>query len=165
MALPDPEREVRWRRAAAIGGEWFLSLAGGAALLLPRFMDLDAAQETRLLRTTLFLVAIFAAVMWGMLMRTRQQMAVMEDLLNDVRFGPGTKRDRDAVDILVRALRTSDAGVRETALRTLRKLSGLDLGDEALVWETWWSGARSTFTRVGGRPAGKGDAGERGGKS
>jgi hypothetical protein len=78
----------------------------------------------------------------------RRKVLVMDYVLDDVRFGAGTRRDRDAVDILIRALRTPDAEVRETAQRTLRKLCGKDLGKDPEVWEAWWKASRSTFTRA-----------------
>jgi hypothetical protein len=113
----------------------------------------DPEDQARSQRVTLAILCLLAAYQWLQLRRTRRALARTEDLLQDVLFGAGTKRDRDAVDILVQALRSPDARGRETALRTLRKISGMDLGDEAGAWEQWWAVARSTFTRPG--PAAK----------
>lgn len=151
MALPDPGGSSSLRSIAAWSGAVALYLAGFGPLLASGLADLDPADELRVLRWSVAALGILGASAWLLLMRTRQEMAVVEDLLADVRFGPGTKRDRDAVDILVKALRVEDPGVRETALRTLRKITSRDLGPDPGPWETWWAGARESFSRSGGK--------------
>ena len=89
------------------------------------------AQEARLVVTVL---CVFCAVLWLHSRRLERKIAHFDELLTDVRFGEGTKRDRDAVDILVRAMETNDPGVRETALKTLRKITEQDFtGPRAIL--------------------------------
>ena len=121
---------------------------------LPR-VGLEIEQQDRILRIVAAALCLAFGIVLVQVRGLRREILVMEDLLQDVRFGAGTKRDRDAVDILVRALRTPDARAREAALRTLRKISGQDLGEDPAAWESWWNAARATFTRGGTAPAKK----------
>ncbi len=109
----------------------------------------------RIHRVTLALLSLVAAGLWLQLRAAQRDLRRMDELLTDVRFGSGTRRDRDAVDILVRALRAPDDRARETALRTLRKISGIDLGADPAEWEKWWSASRTTFVRMGPPPGKK----------
>lgn len=135
---------------------------GGVALISTAFyvgfgeslFGATPEEQQRAQRIAVGLLCFLCAFLWFHSRRLRRRIGAAEDLLADVRFGPGTKRDRDAVDILVQALRVSDASARETALRTLKKISGLDLGEDPRPWEEWWSAARATFVRPGGAPAG-----------
>ena len=105
----------------------------------------DQASLLRVVAAALCLVLLFLLFQ---VRELRRKVLVMDHVLDDVRFGAGTRRDRDAVDILIRALRTPDPEVRETAQRTLRKLCGQDLGPSPEVWEAWWKASRATFTRA-----------------
>jgi hypothetical protein len=65
-------------------------------------------------------------------------------------LGAGVPRDdRAAVDVLVRALSSSDAAVREKAHRNLVRLTGQDLPPDVERWRAWWERAREEFK---GRP-------------
>jgi hypothetical protein len=139
-------KSVDWIGVAALTSIAFLvgfgeSLFGGSP-----------EERQRAQRIAVGLLCFLCAFLWFHVRRLGRRVRDAEDLLADVRFGPGTKRDRDAVDILVQALRVSDPGARETALRTLKKISGLDLGADPRPWEEWWSAARSSFVRAGGPP-------------
>ena len=127
----------------------------GLAGLFPHHGETEYYARVRLalLGVSVMMLAAVTGMLWLYLQRTRRRLAAMDELLDDFRFGQGTKRDREAVDILVRALRQEDPEVRETALRTLRKITGHDLGPDARRWEAWWTGARSAFTRATSAPA------------
>jgi hypothetical protein len=129
-----------------------LLLLGGGVMLSPLVFREDTFEQVRSLRLAAAILCLLNAGTWYLLRRAIRDLRRMDDLLTDVRFGPGTKRDRDAVDILVQALRAPDARARETALRTLRKISGMDLGEDPAAWERWWTVARATFTRPGPAP-------------
>ncbi|MHC4822023.1 MAG: HEAT repeat domain-containing protein [Planctomycetota bacterium] len=103
--------------------------------------------ESQEIRLVVVVLCVFCAVLWLHSRRLERQLAHFDDMLTDVRFGEGTKRDRDAVDILVRAMETPDPNVRETALKTLRKITEQDFGHDADQWQKWWIVARPTFKR------------------
>jgi hypothetical protein len=151
---PAPETDSLLSR----GADWFIAgvfcTAGLLVAFGPGLLDLSPEYEKGLHQGVLYGLCLFMAYVYLQVRRLRRRVVAAEDLLADVRFGPGTKRDRDAVDILLHALRTSDANARETALRTLRKITGLDLGEDPRPWEEWWSVARNTFVRMGGAPGG-----------
>lgn len=153
--IDPPEAE----NPAARAGDWLvagaLALSGLLVGLGGPLFGLEGDEHRRVLETALAVSCIVSAWLVFRVRRMGRKMCAVEELLADVRFGPGTKRDRDAVDILVQALRVSDEGARTTALRTLRKISGLDLGEDASTWEEWWSVARSTFVRPGPQPGPK----------
>lgn len=141
---------------AARTADWMVAGALAASGLLigvgRPLIGIEGADHLRVLETGLAVVCLLAAWLSFRVRRLGRRLRAIEELMADVRFGPGTKRDREAVDILVQALRVSDEGARTTALRTLRKISGIDLGEEAAAWEEWWSVARSTFVRPGPQP-------------
>jgi len=144
---------------AARAGDWViagvLAVSGLLVVLGGPLFGREGADRVRALETVLALFCLATAYLVFRVRRMGRKLAAVEDLLSDVRFGPGTKRDRDAVDILVQALRVTDEGARTTALRTLRKISGIDLGEDPAPWEEWWTVARSTFVRPGPPPGPK----------
>jgi hypothetical protein len=150
---PDVERPL------ARAGDWLLAgslaLSGLLVGIAGPALGLESDDHRRTLETVLALACLVLAWLAFRVRRMGRSLRAVEELMADVRFGPGTKRDREAVDILVQALRVSDESARTTALRTLKKISGLDLGDDAGTWEEWWSVARSTFVRPGPRPGPK----------
>jgi len=118
----------------------------------PRLEGTTGEGQVRTLGVSVAVLAAITAYLWLLTRRSRRALLRIEDMLTDVRFGTGTRRDREAIDILVRALRTPDPNVQETAKRTLRKITGEDLGDRAEAWETWWKVARPSFSRPGPPP-------------
>ena len=146
----DPDRPsalVRFADGMVIVG---VILAAVLVAFGPR-LGQSGEDHARVLRVVVAVLCVALGFLLVQVRGLRREMLSMDALLDDVRFGAGTKRDRDAVDILVRALRTPDARAREAALRTLQKLSGLELGPEPAAWEKWWEGARSSFTRASAR--------------
>jgi hypothetical protein len=55
--------------------------------------------------------------------------------------------DQAAVDILVKALRTTTDETRDKIHRQLRRLTGQDLPPDPQAWEDWWSRNREGFKR------------------
>src|SRR5688572_11809760 len=143
--IDPPDVETPQARAA----DWLVAatLAASGVLVgvLGRGFFVESADQVQVLELVLSLVCLIAAWLVFRVRRMGRRLRAIDELMADVRFGPGTKRDREAVDILVQALRVSDAGARATALRTLKKISGIDLGDDSAAWEEWWTVARSTF--------------------
>ena len=153
--IDPPEVENPLARAA----DWIV--AGGLALsgllvgIGGPLLGLEGEDHRRVLETVVAVACIVVAWLAFRVRRMGRGLRAVEELMADVRFGPGTKRVREAVDILVQALRVSDEGARTTALRPLKKISGLDLGGDAATWEEWWRVARSTFVRPGPQPGPK----------
>lgn len=77
--------------------------------------------------------------------RTRERLLDLMEQVLKLFYGPNFRRDRQAVDILVRGMRSSDVGVQRSSLQHLRRLTGEDKGDDPDAWEEWWLSARSTF--------------------
>jgi HEAT repeat protein len=150
--LDSPDTETSSSRA----GDWMLAgtlaVSGLLAGLGRPLLGLEGAENVRLLETVLAFTCLLSAWLVFRVRRLGRRLAAIDAVMDDVRFGPGTRRDREAVDILVKALRVSDEAARTTALRTLKKISGIDLGDDPDPWEEWWSVARNTFVRPGPRP-------------
>ena len=147
-----PEGSSRLSAVADIVIAAGLGLLAAGVVLAPYISGGGAEAEVRALRVSVAILCVITAVLWLLVRRAGRDLRRMDELLTDVRFGSGTRRDRDAVDILVRALGTPDARARETALRTLRKISGLELGPDPGPWEQWWAAARPTFVRSGAPP-------------
>ncbi len=58
---------------------------------------------------------------------------------------PTPEVKREAIDILVRSMRSANPGVRKTASVQLRNLTGQELGESAEAWEEWWGRNRAGF--------------------
>lgn len=71
---------------------------------------------------------------------------LMEEVLK-LYYGPNFRREREAVDILVRALDSEQESVRSVAMTHLQRLTGQSFG-EARAWRDWWAEQRSTFSSV-----------------
>ena len=150
---PDVETPAARAADALLAGA--LAVSGLLAGLGRPLLGLGGPENVQVLETVLALSCLLSAWLVFRVRRMGRRLRAIDELMADVRFGPGTKRDREAVDILVQALRVSDAGARATALRTLKKIAGIDLGDDSAAWEEWWTVARSTFVRPGPPPAAK----------
>ena len=112
----------------------------------------------------------------GGLMREKHRLrAVMMntlEALNMMLYGPDYRRQRDAVDVLVRTLRARDERARKLAVESLERMTGQSFGTDADAWEEWWTENRGRFrlrdarTAAGTPDGGSGDAPSReGGKN
>jgi len=54
---------------------------------------------------------------------------------------------REAIDILLAAVRDGQPRARKTAAEQLRNLTGQDHGEDAEAWQRWWNANRETFQR------------------
>jgi len=128
-----------------------LGACGAAVFLLGKFGGdrVSPDDERALLRTVVALLCFWAGFLWLLLHRTRCELAEMRSTMGDLRWGAETVRQREAVDLLLRAVRLADRRVVDTAYKNLRRITGQDFGEDARAWERWWSGARETFVRPG----------------
>ena len=53
---------------------------------------------------------------------------------------------REAVEILLKSLRSEKESVRKTAARQLEGLTGQDFGTDAAAWDGWWGANRERFS-------------------
>ncbi len=121
------------------------------AALVPsvsRWLD-DQFGMTRLLLLALGAMCCFVAYLSSELFRLRARVLdLMEEVLK-IFYGPNFRRDREAVDILVRAMSSPQADVRNTAREHLVRLTGENLGADGPAWETWWAEKRATYRSPG----------------
>jgi hypothetical protein len=96
------------------------------------------------------IVALFVACAFllGEVNRNRAHMRALIQLLRGgVAAASGERDDRAAIDVLVRALLSSDGDVRAKAHKNLLRLTGQGFGPDPAAWTKWWEGARATFPR------------------
>jgi hypothetical protein len=53
---------------------------------------------------------------------------------------PSPQQKREAIAILIAALRADSASARQHALQNLQRLTGQDFGPDAAAWERWFAG-------------------------
>ena len=76
----------------------------------------------------------------------RVRVAELMEALNQLLYGKDYTRDREAIELLVRALEGTDGHSRETAHRHLVRLTGLQFAPDPFVWRAWWSANEKTWT-------------------
>jgi hypothetical protein len=95
------------------------------------------------------LVLVVCAVTLFESIRMRAHMSELVGVLRGLmgRSGKPPTADvkREAIDILVKSMRSDNPGVRRTAYAQLRNLTGQELGEDAHAWEEWWGRHRATF--------------------
>lgn len=69
---------------------------------------------------------------------------LMEEVLKTF-YGPNFRRDRKAIDILVKAMESDNPNVRRASAEHLRRLTGQDHGEDGAAWAAWWESARAGF--------------------
>ena len=79
-------------------------------------------------------------------------------------YGQDYKKQREAVDLLVRAVGTKNDEARQVAIERLEALTGQSFGEDRDAWEKWWEANRRRFrVRPGSWPSqGEGPADGRG---
>ncbi len=110
-------------------------------------------EQAMLYRLALPFVLVATAIGVVENLRTRSHMA---QLIGAIRAQAGKRGTppspevvREAVEILIHSLRSSEAHVRETAARELRKLTGQEFGPDHESWVLWWAANKERF----GNPA------------
>jgi len=84
-------------------------------------------------------------------LRTRTHMAqlvgAIRGLMGRTGAPPTPEVKREAIEILLRSLRSDKETVRKTAAGQLRQLTGQGLGDSAEEWERWWAANKADYGR------------------
>jgi hypothetical protein len=100
-------------------------------------------------RVAIPIVLVVGAVTIWESLRMRAHMSELVGVLRGLmgRSGkpPSAEVKREAIDILVKSMRSDNPSVRRTAYAQLRNLTGQELGDSAQAWEEWWGANRATF--------------------
>jgi len=114
----------------------------------------DGFDENFAYRVTLPFVLVACAFSTLENLRTRLHMAQLVGALRSLTGQAGKtgkkappKVQAEAVDILIKTLRTQSATARKTAAVQLRNFTGQKLGEDAAAWEAWWAENREAFER------------------
>jgi hypothetical protein len=99
----------------------------------------------------LVLVIGASTVFESLRMRTHisQLVGALRGLMGRSGAPPTPEVRREAVEILVKSMRSANPGVRKTAAVQLRNLTGQDLGESPEAWEEWWGRNRGGFGAPG----------------
>jgi hypothetical protein len=120
--------------------------AGGVYVGVSESALPGAPQAARLAIAVLF---VGVALLFGEVRRVRRDMALLLSALKAQAGAAADKDQRLAVDVLVSALESPEARVREVAHRNLVRITRQDLPLDAARWKAWWSGARAAFPASG----------------
>ena len=103
----------------------------------------ESISRVRLLELLLGFCLVYVAFLVHDVRGLRQRnLVLMETMLAAFRDNQVARRDVDAIDILVAALRATSDDTRAVARRQLRRLTGMDHGEDAEAWERWWESQR-----------------------
>ncbi len=131
----------------------------GASLLLIVFMFAlaiylfitppDGFEDNFAYRLAMPFVLVTSA--YGVLenLRTRthlgQLVGALRGLMGKRGVVPAPEVKAEAIDILLKSMRSDDANVRKTAAVQLRNITGQEFGEDLAGWESWWADNRETF--------------------
>jgi len=140
---------------------WTLTLAGCYLLLvalLPDALGWDALVERFGLDRIVGFVVGFQFLYIAFLTRDRFRLqrltAATFEALQKLIYGPDYRKQREAVDLLVRAVGTKNEAARRVAVEKLEELTGQSFGEDRGAWQRWWEANRSRFrARPGSWPA------------
>jgi hypothetical protein len=96
----------------------------------------------------LVLVVAASTIFESLRMRSHigQLVGALRGLMGRSGAPPSPEVKQEAIDILVRSMRSANPGVRKTASVQLRNLTGQELGESAEAWEEWWGKNRGGFS-------------------
>jgi len=99
----------------------------------------------------LVLVISASTVLECLRMRTHisQLVGALRGIMGRSGAPPTPEVKREAVEILVKSMRSANPNVRKTASAQLKNLTGQDFGDRPEDWEAWWERNRDGFGAPG----------------
>jgi len=99
----------------------------------------------------LVLVVSASTIFECLRMRTHigQLVGALRGIMGRAGTPPTPEVKREAIEILLKSMRSANPGVRRTAAVQLRNLTGQDLGENAEPWEEWWERNRGSFGAPG----------------
>lgn len=77
----------------------------------------------------------------------RVQQAELMEAMHQLLYGRDYKRDREAIEILMKSLDAGDEESRRIAVEHLRRLTGQTFAADPAVWRAWWEGSRRTWSK------------------
>jgi hypothetical protein len=111
--------------------------------------------ETRILTLLVGFLFLYFAAISRENHRLRLVTGEILEGLNRAIHGAGSQSNREAVGVLIEALKSPNERVRSLSLRQLRRVTGADPGDDYESWREWW---RENRDAVGSEPGPPGDA-------
>ncbi|MEN8148533.1 MAG: hypothetical protein ABFS86_01850 [Planctomycetota bacterium] len=143
-----------------------LVLVGLATVFAPDWLGFrwlrEKGWELRILQVLVGFLFLFQAVSILEKNRLRRRVHELYEGLNMLLYGKNYRRDREAIVILVNALRGKDEDVRNKAWQNLKRLTGKDFALDHEVWSTWWKANEKHFATKARRPEPRGE--EKGGE-
>ena len=95
-------------------------------------------------------LAVAVAALYGETARLRLQVTALLSALKTNLAAHVPRDDRMAVDVLVSALGSKDAAVRDKAHKNLVRITKQDLPPDPAAWRAWWRATRPEFPAQGG---------------
>jgi len=110
--------------------------------------------DVRLLRILVGFLFLFQAVAIVEKNRIRRRVDDLFEGLNMLLYGKNYRSDREAIVILINAMKGKDEGVRTKAWENLKRLTGQEFAPDHQVWSAWWKANEKHFAANMKRPAG-----------
>lgn len=144
--MSEPGARPHRKRSFAMTGFFVCAgLAFVVAAFVPRFFAL-LDEQFGLLRLAVAVLGIACIYLAGVaydVARLRERLLdLLAATMKQLR-APGGGRDQEAVDILIRTMRSDNVDARATARGHLVRLTGEDHGDDAAKWAEWWQAKRA----------------------
>lgn len=79
----------------------------------------------------------------------RVQQAETAEALHQLLYGRDHSKHREAIGILVNAMRSADPAARRAAHENLVRLTGQNFAEDADVWAAWWRTNEKAWSRRG----------------
>lgn len=142
---PHQTRGYSARPIFVVLGLAFLTAAFWPAFL--RYLD-ETFGFLRLTAAALGMVFFYLAIVSKDIGRVRERLLDLVEQILKLFYGPNFRRERQAIEILIRSMQSAESGVRATSRTHLKRLTGVDKGDDPEAWKAWWDTHRGTFRAV-----------------
>jgi hypothetical protein len=133
-----------------------LFVIGIAVAFAPGWLGFDYLRErgfeVRLLEILVGFLFLFQAISILEKNRLRRRVEELFEGLNMLLYGKNYRRDREAILILINALKGKDEDVRAKAWNNLKRLTGQDFALDHEVWSAWWKANEKHFATRMKRP-------------
>lgn len=132
---------------------WFASRFAAAAyvglaflvLLEPKWLVEMAGSPDRLHAWALAAAFVLLASLSWENSKLRVRVAELMEGLNQLLYGKDYSQQREAIEILLRALEGTDAAGRRAAHEHLIRLTGQNFAPDPSVWRAWWNASAKTW--------------------